>query len=211
MPVTVLDHPLATARLATLRDVATPTPAFRAAMHALGLLLAAEATRHVQTVSVRVQTPLAPCDTQQIAPVAPAVISVLRAGQGLVAPFLDVLPEAAVGTIGLARDPVTHVPAPYHEKLPERLDGRVVFVVDPMLATGLSAIDAVDRVLRAGAQRVIFVAVLAAPEGVAALTAAHPGLEVIVAAVDDHLDANRYIVPGLGDAGDRYFGTAGHG
>lgn len=211
MPVTVLDHPLATARLATLRDVATTTPGFRAAMQGLGLLLAAEATRRVATVAVRVQTPLALCDTLGLAGRAPAVVSVLRAGQGLVGPFLEVLPEAALGTIGLARDPVTHVPAPYHEKLPEHLGDRVVFVVDPMLATGASAIDAVDRVRRAGARRVVFVAVLAAPEGLAALTEAHPDIDVVVAAVDDHLDANRYIVPGLGDAGDRYFGTAGHG
>jgi uracil phosphoribosyltransferase len=211
MPVKVLDHPLATARLATLRDVTTSTPVFRGAMHALGLLLAAEATRRVATVPVRVHTPLALCETVQLAPQAPAVVSILRAGQGLVAPFLEVLPEAALGTIGLARDPVTHAPVPYHEKLPDGLADRVVFLVDPMLATGASAIDAVDRVVRAGARRVVFVAVLAAPEGIDALTAAHPALDVVVAAVDDHLDDRRYIVPGLGDAGDRYFGTAGHG
>lgn len=205
--LTVVTHPIVQDRLTRLRDVDTPTPAFRRHLREVAVLLAAEATRELPLGSVRVTTPLATIDAPALEAPEPCVVSILRAGNGLLDGFLDVVPEAVVGFVGLFRDDATHRPVSYYEKLPGRLSERTVFVLDPMLATGHSGAAAVDRVKAAGAVRIVFVALIAAPEGVAELAARHPDVPVITASLDERLNEHAYIVPGLGDAGDRLFGT----
>lgn len=203
----VLDHPLLQDRLARLRDRATGPAEFRRLLLEAAWLMAVDVTRDLPSVEVTVQTPLAPARARQLADPPPALVAVLRAGLVLAEGFLRLLPEAAVGHVGLYRDEETLRPVPYYEKLPPDLDARRVLVLDPMLATGGSACEAVARVKRAGARDVRVVCLLAAPEGLQRLHALHPDVPVYTAAVDERLNERGFIVPGLGDAGDRSFGT----
>jgi len=205
---TVLSHPLAAAALTALRDRRTGTPEFRARLRALGGLLLTEATRDLPTDLRAIETPLAPMQAPVLAQKLPCLISVLRAGDGLLAGMMDLLPDAPIGQIGLWRDHATLRPVEYIVKLPPDIAGRVAILADPMLATAGSAIAAIARVKQAGASDVRMLSALASPEGVAALTAAHPDVRLFVAAIDQGLDARGYIVPGLGDAGDRLYNTA---
>jgi uracil phosphoribosyltransferase len=211
MSVTILDHPLAAEALCALRDRATDVTAFRAAMRVLGALLLVEATRDLPMARRRVATPLIETDVPVLARPLPCLISVLRAGDGLIGGMLDLLPNAPVGLIGIWRDHATLRPVEYYAKLPPDIAQRAAIVADPMLATAGTAIAAIGQLKKAGVARLSMVAALAAPEGIAALTAAHPDVALFVAAVDERLDENGYIVPGLGDAGDRLFGTDGRG
>jgi uracil phosphoribosyltransferase len=204
--VTVLDHPVAGLHLATLRSAGTSNAAFRQALRQLGTLLVVEATRHLPVRTTAVTTPLG--EAPAVALVAPPVfVPVLRAGTGLLGPALDLLPDADVGFVGLARDEATFQPTPYLAKLPERLDGRTVVVLDPMLATG-GTLEFTCRLLaaRGAPLPLTAVCVVAAPEGLDRLRRAEVQVRVVTAAIDDHLDQRAYIVPGLGDAGDRQFG-----
>lgn len=203
----VLEHPLLHQHLTRLRDRATPPGAFRALLADAASLMAVEVTRDLPVAEVEVQTPLAPARGVRLAGPPPALVAVMRAGLVMAEGFLRVLPEAAVGHLGLYRDEETLRPVPYYEKLPPHLERRRTYVLDPMLATGGSAAEAVRRVLRAGARDVRLVCLLAAPEGLERVRREHPGVPVYAAAVDRHLDARGFIVPGLGDAGDRAFGT----
>jgi uracil phosphoribosyltransferase len=176
-------------------------------LNEIAVLLAYEATRHLPTQQVRIETPMAPMETPMLRPEAPVVISILRAGNGFLDGFLTILPSACVGFVGIARNHTTHEPEEYYLKLPARMPERDALVVDPMLATGGSAVAALDRVQAAGPRSCTFVSLVAAPEGIARLQEAHPGVRIVTASIDDGLDANAYIVPGLGDAGDRLYGT----
>jgi uracil phosphoribosyltransferase len=208
-PPVVLTHPLAAEVLTVMRDRATPGPAFRARLRALGSLLLIEAMRDLPLAEREVETPLARTRAPQIARPLPALISVLRAGDGLLAGMLDMLPDAPVGHIGLWRDHATLRPVEYLVKLPTDIAERPVFVADPMLATAGTAVAAIARVKEAGARRIRMLCALAAPEGVATLGRAHPDVALFIGALDERLDERGYIVPGLGDAGDRLFGTVG--
>lgn len=206
--VVALEHAILSTRLATLRSVTTPPSAFRAITRQIGALLAWEMTRDLPTRPVEVQTPLetvaiAAADEERI-----VLVSILRAGNVLVDGMLDALPGARVGHLGLARDPATLAAREYYVKLPERLEGCDVLVADPMLATANSAIAAIDTIKAAAPTRMIrFGCLLAAPEGLRALRAAHPDVSIWAAAVDRELNDHGYILPGLGDAGDRLYGT----
>ncbi|WP_343600434.1 uracil phosphoribosyltransferase [Mycobacterium sp.] len=205
MHVRVLEHPLAAARLTTLRDERTANAAFRAALRDLTLMLVYEATRDAPGESVRVRTPLA--ETAGVRLVRPPLlVPVLRAGLGMVDQAHALIPEAKVGFVGVVRDAVTHRPIPYLESLPDDLGGQPVLVLDPMLATGGSMAHTVELLRRRGADDITALCVVAAPEGLAALEKAAPNVRVFTVAVDDRLDDAAYIVPGLGDAGDRQFG-----
>lgn len=205
----ILSHPLAAEALRALRDRATQTPLFRARLRALGALLLVEATRDMALEMLPVETPLAATEAPAMRRPLPCLISVLRAGDGLLAGMLDLLPDAPVGQIGLWRDEATLRPVEYQVKLPRDLGGRVAIIADPMLATAGTAIAACARVRQAGAQGIRFLAALASPEGLARLASAQPDVGVYVGAVDERLDGQGYIVPGLGDAGDRLYGTDG--
>ena len=205
MDVHVVAHPLAAVRLTTLRDENTDSADFRTALGELSLMLVYEATRDVQRENVSVRTPLAQTTgTRLVGP--PLLVTVLRAGLGMVEQAQVLLPEASVGFVGVARDEETALPTQYLESLPDDLRGRRVIVLDPMLATGGSMVHAIGLLQRRGADDIVVVCVVAAPEGVAALGKAAPNARLFTAAVDDGLDGNAYIVPGLGDAGDRQFG-----
>jgi uracil phosphoribosyltransferase len=206
MTVTILAHPLAAHALAQLRDRATPGPEFRGRMRALGALLLTEATRDLMVAPRAIDTPLAAMQAPSLALPLPCFVSVLRAGDGLLSGMLDLLPEAPVGQIGLWRDHTTLRPVEYNVKLPRDVASRLVILADPMLATAGTAIAAIARLKQAGVARVRMLAALAAPEGVAALASAHPDVGVFIGALDERLDERGYIVPGLGDAGDRQFG-----
>jgi uracil phosphoribosyltransferase len=203
--VRVVDHPLAAARLTILRDERTENPAFRAALHDLSLMLVYEATRDASTQSLTVRTPLAETTGTRLAK-PPLLVAVLRAGLGMVDAALALLGEARVGFVGVARDEQTAVATPYLESLPDELQGQPVIVLDPMLATGGSMLHAVSRLQRRGADDITVVCAVVAPEGIAALEKTAPTARLFTAAVDDHLNGMAYIVPGLGDAGDRQFG-----
>lgn len=204
--VNVLNHPLAADRLTRLRDQQTGREEFSRLLEQLGLVLAVEAGRQLSTRPVPIQTPLEPttgdCLTQPL-----CLVPVLRAGLGLLRGFQTVYPEAAIGHLGLSRDEETLRPRVYLEKLPSDLSERVVMLLDPMLATGHSACEALARLKKAGAQRLIFIACLAAPEGLRCLREAHPDVPILLAALDRQLNQHGFILPGLGDAGDRQFGT----
>ena len=206
-PVHVSTHPLIQHKLARLRAVDTKPPEFRALVAAISRGLFFEATRDLRLAPVTVQTPLVPATCHQIADRV-GLVPVLRAGLGMAEAMLDALPEAAVWHLGLYRDHATLKPVTYYNKMPPKPDMDVALVLDPMLATGGSAIAAIDILMKAGTPRIIFAGLIAAPEGVAALQAAHPDVPVFLAALDSHLNEVGYIVPGLGDAGDRQFGTA---
>jgi uracil phosphoribosyltransferase len=203
--IRVVDHPLAAARLTTLRDERTDNATFRAALRDLTLMLVYEATRDAPCQTVTVRTPLAETvGTRLVKP--PLLVAVLRAGLGMVDPALVLLPEARVGFVGVARDEETASPTPYLESLPDNLHGHPVMVLDPMLATGGSVTHTIECLHRRGADDISVLCVVVAPEGIAALEKAAPNVRVFTAAVDDFLNDTAYIVPGLGDAGDRQFG-----
>lgn len=211
MRVHVADHPLITHKLTVLRDERTPSPTFRQLVEELMTLLAYEGTRHVRVEPHAITTPVAPTVGVQIAKPSPLVVPILRAGLGMLEGMTKLLPTAEVGFLGMARDEETLQPTTYAERLPERLDGRQCFVLDPMLATGGSLIAAIEFLFDRGATDVTAICILASPEGLAAVETAFAGREVtiVVAAVDERLNEQGYIVPGLGDAGDRLYGTVG--
>jgi len=207
MDAFVVDHPLCHHKLALLRDVKTPGSLFRRLLEEIGLILAVESTRDLPTEPVAVETPLERTQGRRLTSLDPVLVPVLRAGLGLLAPFLQVMPTAKVGHLGLYRDHDTLVPVPYYRNFPPLLEEREVFILDPMLATGGSASEAVRQLKVAGARRITLVSVLAAPEGIRRLNADHPDLKIVVGTVDRELNEKAYILPGLGDAGDRLFGT----
>jgi uracil phosphoribosyltransferase len=204
--LTVVDHPLARARLSRMRDERTDNAAFRAALRELTQMLVYEATRDLAIAEDPIKTPVTATTGYRLA-APPLIVPVLRAGLGMADTAHGMLPESQMGFVGLARNEVTFQPEAYMASLPESLVDRDVFVLDPMLATGGSAIAAVDILKQWGAEKIKFLGLIAAPEGVAALSAAHPDVPIHLAALDERLNELGYIVPGLGDAGDRQFGT----
>ncbi len=205
--VTVVDHPLVQHKLTILRDASTGTKQFREIVRELALFEGYEATRDFPLEDVEVTTPICPTTGKRIAGRKVAVVPILRAGLGMVEGMLDLMPSARVGHIGMERDEVTHEPREYYCKMPRDIAERTCIVVDPMLATGGSAIDAVRALRSRGVRDLRLVFILAAPEGLRALLDADPDARVFVCAVDERLNDDAYIVPGLGDAGDRIFGT----
>ncbi len=205
--VTLLTHPLVQHKLTLLRRRETPTADFRQITRELSLLLAYELTRDLPLESVPIDTPLEPMQAPALSGKKLCFVPILRAGTGILDGMLDLVPSARVGHIGLYRDPHTLIPVEYYLKLPEDLSERLVILVDPMLATGHSAAAAMTRMRQAGAQQLRFVCLLAAPEGLAIVHAEHPDVPVYTAAIDRGLDEHGYIRPGLGDAGDRLYGT----
>jgi uracil phosphoribosyltransferase len=203
--VTLLDHPLAAHILSHLRDRTTKPATFRTLSHQIGLLLALEATRDLPIKLRRIETPLEPLDTPVLAQ-ALAIVPILRADLGMLQPYTDLFPDVSVGYVGLERDHTTAVARSYYCKLPP-VAGKRVLCVDPMLATGGSAVQALNMLKAAGATDIRLVCIVSAPEGIAAVEAAHPDVTIITAAVDRELNPQRYIVPGLGDFGDRLYGT----
>ena len=205
--VHVLDHPLIQHKLAILRSKNTSVKEFRELVSEISGLMCYEATRNLPTKEVEVQTPVAVAKCRRLAGKKLAIIPILRAGLGMVDAMVDLIPAAKIGHIGLYRDPETHKPVEYYCKLPEDISNRQVFVVDPMLATGGSAVAAIDFLKQHGCQNIIMMNMIAAPEGVKAVQEAHPDVEIFLAALDEKLNEHAYIIPGLGDAGDRIFGT----
>jgi uracil phosphoribosyltransferase len=205
--VTVVEHPLVQHKLALMRRKETTTAEFRQLLREIALLLGYEVTRDLPLTTEEIETPLTKMTAPRLEGKKMVLISILRAGNGLLEGMLDLIPSARVGHIGLYRDPKTLVAVEYYFKVLRDLSDRLVIVVDPMLATGNSAVAAVTRLKEEGANNIKFVCLLAAPEGVRALSEAHPDVHIITAAIDDHLDDHGYIVPGLGDAGDRLYGT----
>ena len=203
----VLDHPLVHHKLALLRDRKTSVALFRQLLEEIGLMLAVEATRVLSTESVSVETPLERVEGRRLLPLDPVLVPVLRAGLGLLPPFLQLLPTAKVGHLGLYRDHDSLVPVPYYRNFPPLLQERHVFVLDPMLATGGSASEALKQLKDAGARQVTLVCLVGAPEGLRRVQEDHPDAAVVLAALDRELNEKGYILPGLGDAGDRLFGT----
>ncbi len=209
MRLHVADHPLITHKLTVLRDKSTSSPTFRALTEELVTLLAYEATRSVRTETVEIETPVATTTGLAIATPKPLVVPILRAGLGMLDGMVKLLPSAEVGFLGMVRNEETLEPSVYAERLPDDLSNRQCFVLDPMLATGGSLISAIEFLFKRGAVDVTCVCILAAPEGLAAVEAATAGREVtiVLGALDDHLNENGYIIPGLGDAGDRLYGV----
>ena len=205
--VHVLDHPLIQHKLAILRNENTGVKEFRELVSEIAGLMCYEATRNLPTEEVEVKTPVAVAKCRMLSGKKLAIVPVLRAGLGMVDSMVDLIPSAKVGHIGLYRDPETHLPVEYYCKLPEDIENRVVFVVDPMLATGGSAVAAIDFLKAKGCRNIIMMNVIGCPEGVKAVQEAHPDVELYLAAVDEKLNDHAYIIPGLGDAGDRIFGT----
>ncbi len=205
--VQVLDHPLIQHKLAILRSKNTSVKEFRELIREISGLMCYEATRNLPTKEVEVQTPVAMAKCRRLAGKKLAIIPILRAGLGMVDAMVDLIPSAKIGHIGLYRDPETHLPVEYYCKLPEDIGNRQVFVVDPMLATGGSAVAAIDFLKQHGCQNIVMMNIIGAPEGVKAVQEAHPDVDIYLAALDEKLNEHAYIVPGLGDAGDRIFGT----
>jgi len=203
----VVDHPLVLHKLSLMRDKNTPSAVFRQLLREISLLLAYEVTRDLPMTTQKIETPLTEMDAPILKGKKLVIVSILRAGNGLLEGMLDLLPSARIGHIGLYRDPVTLKPVEYYFKVPSDIGERPVIVVDPMLATGNSTAYAIQKLKDAGARDVRLVCLLAAPEGVKRVTADHPDVPIYTAAVDSHLNDHGYIVPGLGDAGDRMFGT----
>ena len=204
--VTVLEHPLITHKLALMRNKATGHKDFRENLDEIASLMAYEVCRDLPTEDVHIETPMGPCDTKMLSGEI-ILVPILRAGMGLVNGIMDLIPTAKVGFIGLYRDEKTLEPVEYFAKFPKELPEGIVLVLDPMLATGGSAIAAVDMIKKRGAKNIRMVCLVGAPEGVKAFTEAHPDVDLYLAALDDHLNEIGYIVPGLGDAGDRIYGT----
>ena len=205
--VHVLDHPLIHHKLAVLRNKETPVKEFRELVSEIAGLMCYEATRNLPTVEVEVETPICTAKCRMLAGKKLAIVPILRAGLGMVDSFVDLIPSAKIGHIGLYRDPETLEPVKYYCKLPDDIGNRVVFVVDPMLATGGSAVAAIDFLKQHGCRNIIMMNIIGCPEGVKAVQDAHPDVDIYVAAIDEKLNDHAYIVPGLGDAGDRIFGT----
>jgi uracil phosphoribosyltransferase len=203
----VVEHPVLADRLTVLRSRDTPHGEFRQALYEAAAIMAVEVARELPVKEVEIETPLEPTHGQRLRDEV-AVVPVLRAGLGMVEGFLRLLPDARVGHVGIYRDEEDHVPVDYYERLPRGLPQARVYVLDPMLATGGSAVTALNHLKRAGAKQLELVCLVSAPEGISAVQQAHPEVRIWTAAVDRELDANAYIRPGLGDAGDRVFGTA---
>ncbi len=205
--VFIMDHPLIQHKLTILRDEKTDSKQFRELISEIAMLMCYESTRDLPLKEVETKTPIAKTTTKVLDGKKMAIVPILRAGLGMVDGLLNLVPAARVGHIGMYRDPKTHKPVDYYCKLPHDLSERDVFVLDPMLATGGSAIDAVTRIKEFNPKRIKFMCIIAAPEGLEKFTKNHPDVPVYCAGLDDHLNENCYIVPGLGDAGDRIFGT----
>ena len=205
--VHVLDHPLIQHKLAILRSKNTTVKEFRELISEIAGLMCYEATRNLPTVEVDVETPVAVAKCRVLAGKKLAIVPVLRAGLGMVDSMVDLIPSAKIGHIGLYRDPETHKPVEYYCKLPEDIGNRQVYVVDPMLATGGSAVAAIDFLKEHGCKNIIMMNIIGCPEGVKMVQEAHPDVDIYMAACDERLNEHAYIIPGLGDAGDRIFGT----
>ena len=205
--VHIMDHPLIHHKLAVLRNKETPVKEFRELVNEISGLMCYEATRNLPTMDVEVQTPVATAHCKMLAGKKLAIVPILRAGLGMVDALVDLIPSAKIGHIGLYPDPVTHEPVEYYCKLPEDIGNRVTYVVDPMLATGGSAIAAINFLKQHGCKNIIMMNIIGCPEGIKAVAEAHPDVEMYLAACDEKLNEHAYIVPGLGDAGDRIFGT----
>ncbi len=203
----VLDHPLIQHKLSILRNKNTPVKEFRELVGEISALMCYEATRNLPMKEVEVETPVATAKVKVLAGKKLAIVPILRAGVGMVDAMVDLIPSAKIGHIGLFRDPETHEPVKYYCKMPNDVAERKVFIVDPMLATGGSAIAAISFVKEYGVKNITLMDIIAAPEGVEAVRKAHPDVDIFVASVDEKLNEHAYIVPGLGDAGDRIFGT----
>jgi len=205
--LTIVEHPLVQHKLTLMREKHTSTAVFRQLLREISQLLAYEVTRELPMTTKHIETPLRSMDAPVLAGRKLALISILRAGNGLLDGMLELIPSACVGFVGLYRDEATLKPVQYYFKVPEELGERMVIAVDPMLATGNSSVAAIDLLKEAGAHDIRFLCLLAAPEGVARMNEAHPDVPIVTAALDSHLNEKGYIVPGLGDAGDRMFGT----
>lgn len=205
--VTHVTHPLVQHKLTLMRQMTTSTAEFRQLLREISQLLAYEVTRDLNVTTRRISTPIQEMDAPVLDGRKLALVSILRAGNGLLDGMLDLIPSARVGFVGLYRDEETLEPVQYYFKVPDRLDERLVIAVDPMLATGNSSVAAIDLLKQAGATNILFMCLLAAPEGIARMREAHPDVPIVTAAIDEKLNENGYIVPGLGDAGDRMFGT----
>ncbi len=205
--LTVVEHPLVQHKLTLMRDKATSTSEFRRLLHEITQLLAYEITRELPVTTTKVETPLEVIDAPKLAGKKLALVSILRAGNGMLDGVLDLVPSARVGFVGLYRDEETLKPVKYYFKVPDALEERMVIAVDPMLATGNSSVAAIDMLKEAGAKNIRFLCLLAAPEGVARMKEAHPDVPIVTASLDRQLNEKGYILPGLGDAGDRMFGT----
>lgn len=205
--VKIMDHPLIQHKISMLRDKNTGTNEFRTLVEEIAMLMGFEALRDLPTENVTVETPIETCEAPMIAGKKMAVVPILRAGLGMVGGILQLVPSAKVGHIGLYRDPVTHEPHEYYCKLPEPIDQRTILVVDPMLATGGSASEAVTFIKQHGGKKIKFMCIIAAPEGLKRLRKDHPDIQIYIGHIDRELNGQAYICPGLGDAGDRIFGT----
>lgn len=206
--LTILSHPLVQDRLTQMRQPEIPSAMFRALLRQISMVLALEATRDLPLASRDITTPLQDMAAPVLAQPEPALVSILRAGNGMLDGLQQILPDAPVGFVGLYRDEATLCPVQYYSKLPDGLGARRVLLLDPMLATGNTAVAAVDLIKATGAHDIWLLALLAAPEGVDCLHRAHPDVRILTAALDERLNDKGYILPGLGDAGDRIFGTA---
>jgi uracil phosphoribosyltransferase len=205
--LTIVRHPLVQHKLTIMRDKDTSTNSFRRLLREISQLLAYEITREMEMTTRRIETPICEMDAPVIDGKKLALISILRAGNGLLDGVLELIPAARVGFVGLYRDPETLQPVQYYYKVPTELQSRLVIALDPMLATGNSSAAAIDLLKQSGARNIRFMCLLAAPEGIARMKQAHPDVPIVTAAVDERLNEHGYIVPGLGDAGDRMFGT----
>lgn len=205
--VFVMNHPLIKHKISLLRNETTGTNEFRKLVEEIGVLMGYEALRDLETESVTIKTPIETCECPVIAGKKMAIVPILRAGLGMVNGLLTLVPSAKVGHIGLYRDHETHEPHEYYCKLPDQIDERLIVVLDPMLATGGSAVAAVDFIKKHGGKKIKFMCIIAAPEGVEKLQKAHPDIQIYCGCVDRELNEDAYICPGLGDAGDRIFGT----
>jgi uracil phosphoribosyltransferase len=203
----VMDHPLSQHKIGYIRRSETGTKDFRQTIGEIAMLICYEATRDLQLTDVTIKTPICETTAKELKGKKMAIVPILRAGLGMVDGMLSMIPAAKVGHIGLYRDPETHLPIEYYCKLPADCAEREVFVVDPMLATGGSAVAAIQMLKDKGCKKIHFMCIIAAPEGIEAMTKAHPDVDLYVGAKDERLNENAYIVPGLGDAGDRIFGT----
>ena len=205
--VVVMDHPLIQHKIGLIRKKETGTKDFRETISEIAMMICYEATRHLELADVQIETPICSTTVKEIKGRKMAIVPILRAGLGMVDGALKMIPAAKIGHIGLYRDPETHKPVEYYCKLPEDISNRVVYVVDPMLATGGSAVAAIDFLKKHGCRNIIMMNIIGCPEGIKAVQEAHPDVEIFLAAVDEKLNEHAYIVPGLGDAGDRIFGT----
>ena len=205
--VTIMDHPLIQRKISWIRREDTGSKDFRTLISEIAMLMCYEATRDLELADVEIQTPICKTTAKELKGKKLAVVPILRAGLGMVDGMLAMIPSAKVGHIGLYRDPETAEPIEYYCKLPEDCANREIFVVDPMLATGGSAVAAIQMLKDKGVRNIHFMCIIAAPEGVKVLTEAHPDVDVYIGALDEYLNDHKYIVPGLGDAGDRIFGT----